>query len=163
MREPELETERLRLRRWQESDREPFAALNADPEVMEYFSSPLSREQSDRIVDLSEACFDERGYSLWEQTFDAHFTPAVEIGWRFARSAWGHGYATEAARAVLEYAFGPLGLAEIVSMTATANERSIAVMRRLGMASDPAENFDHPKVPEGSPLRRNVLYRIKPS
>ncbi|MEU4512666.1 GNAT family N-acetyltransferase [Nonomuraea wenchangensis] len=173
-----METERLIMRRWREEDREPFAAMNADPEVMEHFPAPLTREQSDTLVDRIERHFDERGYSLWAlevigtgefigfaglawQTFDAPFLPAAEIGWRLARPAWGHGYATEAARRALTYAFEEAGLTDVISMTAATNLRSQAVMQRLGMTRDPAEDFDHPSVPEDSPLRRHVLYRLR--
>ncbi|MFF0248751.1 GNAT family N-acetyltransferase [Streptosporangium sandarakinum] len=172
-----METERLVMRRWRETDLEPFAELNADPEVMRHFPAPLTREESDAMVGRIEAAFDEHGYGLWAlevratgefigftglawQRFEAHFTPALEVGWRLSRRAWGHGYATEAARAALEYGFGPAGRREIVSMTAVGNLRSRAVMERLGMRRDPADDFDHPRVPAGSPLRRHVLYRI---
>ena len=172
----ELRTERLVLRRWRDADREPFAALNADPVVMEHFPSTLTRDQSDELVDRIAACFDDRGYGLWAlevagtgafvgytglwpAAFEAHFTPAVEVGWRLARAAWGHGYATEAARASLADGFTRLELDEIVSFTTTANVRSQRVMQKLGLTRDPAEDFDHPRLPEGSPLRRHVLYR----
>ncbi|MGR6921748.1 GNAT family N-acetyltransferase [[Actinomadura] parvosata] len=173
-----METERLIMRRWREADKEPFAAMNADPEVMEHFPAPLTRAQSDAMVDRIEEQFDRLGYGLWAlevresgafigftglalQTFEAPFLPAVEIGWRLARPAWGHGYAIEAARRAARYAFEEAGLDAIISMTALSNVRSQAVMRRLGMTRDPAEDFDHPRVPEGSPLRRHVLYRLK--
>ncbi|MFI6497087.1 GNAT family N-acetyltransferase [Nonomuraea typhae] len=172
-----MDTERLIMRRWRAADREPFAALNADPEVMAHFPNLMTREQSDAFADRIEAAFERRGYGLWalevRETgafigftgliywdFPAHFTPAVEVGWRLARHAWGHGYATEAARAALEFGFTQAGLEEIVSMTAVGNARSRAVMERLGMTRDPADDFDHPNVPEGSPLRRTVLYRV---
>jgi RimJ/RimL family protein N-acetyltransferase len=172
-----LPTERLVLRRWRTGDREPFAALNADPVVMEFFVATMTREQSDGFVDVIEAGIAERGHGMWAvelaetgefigcagllyQTFDAHFTPAFEIAYRFARSAWGHGYATEAAKAAVAYAFAKVGLTEIVSMTAVSNSRSQAVMRRLGMSHDPADDFDHPRVPPGHPLRPHVLYRL---
>lgn len=143
-----IETGRLLLRRWRDSDREPFAALNADPLVMEHFPATLSREESDALVDRIEAGFEQNGFGLWAveasgsfigftglsvPTFTARFTPCVEVGWRLARTAWGHGYATEAARAVLDHGFGGLGLAEIVSFTVVDNVRSRAVMRRIGM------------------------------
>ncbi|MFB4264482.1 GNAT family N-acetyltransferase [Nonomuraea sp. GTA35] len=173
-----METERLIMRRWREEDRAPFAAMNADPEVMEHFPARLTRAESDGLVDRIEAQFDRLGYSLWAlevresgefigftglalQTFEAPFLPAVEIGWRLARPAWGHGYAIEAARRAARYAFEEAGLDGIISMTAVTNVRSQAVMRRLGMTRDPAEDFDHPRVPEGSPLRRHVLYRLR--
>jgi RimJ/RimL family protein N-acetyltransferase len=173
----ELATERLRLRRWQARDRAPFAAMNADAEVMRHFPAPLSRTESDAFVDRIEDGFEANGWGLWaveprdgtdligftglaRVDFDAPFAPAVEIGWRLARPAWGGGYATEAARAVAELAFGELGLDELVSFTAVANARSRAVMQRLGMTHDPAEDFDHPRVPEGHAARRHVLYRL---
>ncbi|MEV5745859.1 GNAT family N-acetyltransferase [Microbispora rosea] len=171
-----IKTERLVLRRWREEDKEPFAALNADPLVMEHFPATLSREESDALVERIEAGFEERGFGWWAveadgefvgftglhvPRFTAHFTPCVEIGWRLARSAWGRGYATEAAWASLEDGFGRIGLTEVVSFTAVPNVRSQAVMRRLGMTHDPAEDFDHPALPEGHPLRRHVLYRIR--
>jgi ribosomal-protein-alanine N-acetyltransferase len=172
-----MRTERLILRRWRDSDREPFAAINADPVVMEFFPAKLSRADSDATIARIEAGFDEYGFGLWAvelagtaefigftglsvPRFTAHFTPAVEIGWRLARSAWGHGYATEAARGALTTGFTDHGLAEIVSFTTTMNTRSRAVMARLGMSHDPHEDFDHPTIGEGSPLRRHVLYRL---
>jgi RimJ/RimL family protein N-acetyltransferase len=171
-----LETGRLSLRRWRESDLAAFAALNADPEVMEHFPSTLSREESDALARRIEAGFEERGFGLWAveakgtflgftgltvPRFTEHFTPCVEIGWRLVRHAWGYGYATEAATAALDDAFGRLGLEEVVSFTAVGNLRSQAVMRRIGMSRDPAGDFDHPALPEGSHLRRHVLYRIR--
>jgi ribosomal-protein-alanine N-acetyltransferase len=94
--------------------------------------------------------------------FEAHFTPAVEVGWRLARSAWGNGYATEAARAALSFGFEEAGLNEVVSFTAPANRRSRAVMERIGMSRDPRDDFDHPGLPGGHPLRPHVLYRVGP-
>jgi ribosomal-protein-alanine N-acetyltransferase len=151
--------------------------MNADPEVMEFFPAPLSRAQSDDLVDRIEAGFDRDGFGLWalelrgggfigfaglaRPEFEAPFTPAVEVGWRLARPAWGHGYATEAGRAALEYGFGPAALEEVVSFTSVVNTRSRAVMERLGMTRDPAEDFDHPRIPAGDPLRRHVLYRLR--
>jgi ribosomal-protein-alanine N-acetyltransferase len=170
-----VQTERLRLRRWRDEDRTPFAALNADPEVMEFFPAKLSRAESDAFIDKVEAMFDARGYGLWAvddtdgfigyvglwpAEFPAHFTPAVEIGWRLARSAWGKGYATEAARRALEFGFDELGLSAIVSFTAVLNVRSQRVMQRIGMVRDTAGDFDHPNVPAGHRLRPHVLYRL---
>lgn len=169
-------TGRLILRRWRDSDREPFAAMNADPEVMRYFRATLDREASDAFADRIEASFDELGYGLWAverrdggaflgftglalQRYEAPWTPAVEIGWRLARSAWGHGYATEAAEAALAFGFDRVGLDEIVSVTTRTNERSRRLMTRLGMTHDPADDFDYPLLPEGHPLRPSVLYR----
>jgi RimJ/RimL family protein N-acetyltransferase len=172
-----LTTERLVLRPWREGDREPFAVMNADPEVMEHFPHPLSAEQSDALVDSIESGFEERGFGLWAlelaetgrfigftglsvPRFEAHFTPAVEIGWRLTRSSWGHGYAAEAAGRALTFAFDDLALAEVVSFTSHTNVRSQRVMRRLGMTRDPADDFDHPALEVGHPLRRHGLWRM---
>lgn len=173
----QLQSDRLILRRWRADDRAPFAELNSDADVMRYFPAPLDPTASDALVDRIEAGFDALGYGLWavevrstdafigftgltRQTFEAHFTPAVEVGWRLTRPAWGHGYATEAARAALTFGFTMAGLDEIVSMTAVTNKRSRAVMERLGMIRDAADDFQHPLLPEGHPLRPHVLYRI---
>jgi len=175
---PVLRTERLLLRPWRPEDRQPFAELNADPEVMEFFVSPMTREASDVFVDRIETGFTEHGFGVWavelldqgafigfagllHQTFEAPFTPAFEIGYRLARPAWGQGYATEAAREAVRHGFERVGLDEIVSMTATGNVRSQAVMKKLGMTHDPADDFDHPRVPDGHPLKRHVLYRLR--
>ena len=172
----ELRTERLLLRRWRPEDRAPFAALNADPEVMRHFPAPLTRRESDALADRIEESIERDGWGLWaleeratngflgftglaEPAFDAHFMPAVEIGWRLARPTWGHGFASEAARAAAAFAFTQLGLDEIVSMAVAGNARSRAVMRRLGMRREPADDFDHPLVREPH-LRRHVLYRL---
>ncbi|MFC4531897.1 GNAT family N-acetyltransferase [Sphaerisporangium dianthi] len=171
----ELRTDRLILRRWRDSDLEPWAAMNADPEVREHLGDLLTREQSDASVSRFQAEFDRRGYGWWaveveatgefigfagldEVDDDMPFT-GVEIGWRLARSAWGQGYATEAALTVLAHGFDALDLPEILAVTTAANLRSQAVMRRIGMTRDPAGDFDDPTEPEG-PLRPNVLYRI---
>jgi RimJ/RimL family protein N-acetyltransferase len=173
----ELRTRRLLLRRWRTEDRDPFAALNADPAVMEHFPAPLSANDSDAFVDRIQSGLDERGWGLWAvevqdshafigfiglnpATFDAPFTPAVEVGWRLAREHWGRGYATEGARAALEFGFVDLELDEIVSFTTHANTRSRRVMERLGMRRDPADDFDNPNVPDDSPIRPHVLYRL---
>jgi RimJ/RimL family protein N-acetyltransferase len=173
----EIRTKRLVLRRWRASDREPYAALNADPIVMEHMFGLLTREQSDAHIASMEERWDRLGYAQWavevpgvadcigfvglaSPAFDAHFTPAVEVGWRLAREHWGHGYATEAATASLDDGFDRLGLDEVVSFTTPRNQRSQAVMQRLGMTRDPADDFDHPSVGEGHPLRRHVLYRV---
>jgi ribosomal-protein-alanine N-acetyltransferase len=170
-----MRTERLVMRGWRATDREPFAELNADPEVMEHFPERLTRAQSDAFADRIQAGFEERGWGLWALevdgafigytglqpvSFDAHFTPAVEIGWRLARGAWGHGYASEAARAAAAFAFAELELDELVSFTTTANTRSQAVMRRIGMTHDPADDFDHPNLPDGHAMQRHVLFRL---
>lgn len=173
----ELLTERLLLRQWRESDLEPFAALNADPEVRRYFPARMTRAQSDELAEQQRRLIAERGWGLWaveavggapfigfvglaEPRFKAHFTPAVEVGWRLAQEHWGKGYATEAARAALAFAFDELRLDEFVSFTSAINERSRRVMERLGMTRDPADDFDHPNIPDG-PLRPHVLYRIR--
>jgi RimJ/RimL family protein N-acetyltransferase len=173
----ELRTDRLRLHRWTDADRVAFAALNADPVVMEHFPSTLTLEQSNAFVDRAEAAFEKQGLGLWavevtesslfagyiglwQATFEAHFTPAIEIGWRFAKEFWGNGYATEGARVVLADGFERLGVDEIVSFTATVNERSWRVMERIGMTHDPADDFDHPTLEPGHRLERHVLYRI---
>jgi ribosomal-protein-alanine N-acetyltransferase len=172
-----VETERLLLREWREDDLEPFAALNADPVVMEHFPNTLTRVESDALVGRINAHFADHGYGLWAlevrdtgefigftglawQTYPAHFTPAVEIGWRLQQSAWGHGYASEAARAALAVGFENAGLAEIVSLTAVTNVRSQRVMQRIGMTHDPADDFAHPNIPDGHRLQPHVLYRI---
>jgi ribosomal-protein-alanine N-acetyltransferase len=171
-----LRTDRLVLRGWRAADRAPFAAMNADPAVMRHFPSTLSPEASDALVQRIETCFRERGYGLWAvevpgdaefigfiglqpTTFQAHFTPAIEIGWRLAATHWGRGLASEGARAVLDQAFGVIGLSEVVSLTTTANTPSRRVMEKLGMTRDPAEDFDHPNTP-GWVGQRHVLYRI---
>jgi RimJ/RimL family protein N-acetyltransferase len=175
---PVIATERLVLREWRDLDVEPFIEMNADPVVMEFFPEPYSPERTRRFVARIRECWAERGYGLWAverkdmagfigyvglwpATFPAHFTPAVEVGWRLAADQWGHGYATEAARAALAHGFDSLGLEEIVSFTSTVNVRSWRVMERLGMRRDASGDFEHPNVPEGHPLRPHVLYRIK--
>ncbi len=176
--EPRLQTPRLTLRRWRSGDREPFAAINADPRVMEHFLAPLSRGQSDELIERIEHGFDEHGFGLWAlevrgggeligltglsvPEFEAGFTPAVEVGWRLAATAWGQGYATEAARAALGFGFERCGLEEVVSFTSAGNRRSRAVMERIGMRRDAEGDFDHPWIPAGHPLRRHVLYRVR--
>lgn len=168
-----IETERLLLRRWRDSDREPFAALNGDQETLVYFPSTLSREQSDAFVDRIESGFDARGYGQWALEVkktgefigftglaplpdDVPGAGGTEIGWRLARHAWHHGYATEAARAALDVAFGGAGLSEIWSLTAVLNTPSQAVMRRIGLTE--VAHFEHPRIPAGSPLRPHVTY-----
>lgn len=175
-----IKTDRLVLRPWKEQDLEAFAKINADPRVMEYFPSVLTKEQSDAYAKRISHQFEENGWGVWAvscpgvadfigfiglfvPTFTAHFTPAVEVGWRLAYDQWGRGYATEGAKAALEYGFETLNLAEIVSFTSTQNARSRAVMAKLGMHYDPKDDFDHPGRPETSGLKRHVLYRLKQS
>jgi ribosomal-protein-alanine N-acetyltransferase len=172
-----LATDRLRLRRWRADDRDAFAALNADARVMEFFPGTLDRAASDALADRIEQHFERHGFGLWAievpgvaafagfcglaiPRFDAPFMPCVEIGWRLDVAHWGRGYATEAARLALGHGFAALALDEIVSFTSAANHRSRAVMERLGMRRDPADDFDHPSLPEGHPLRRHVLHRL---
>lgn len=172
----ELRTERLLLRHWRETDLAPWAALNADPVVREHFPDVLTREQSEASAARFQADLERRGWGWWavevrdsgafagfcglDPVEDGMPFTGVEAGWRLARSAWGHGYATEAARAVADFGFTRLGLPEILAVTAAGNLRSQAVMRRLGMTHDPADDFDDPTVPDG-PLRRSVVYRLR--
>ena len=173
----ELVTQRLRLRQWTAADLEPFALLNADPVVMEFMGRSLTRAESDNFAQGAEAVIAQRGWGLWAvelregrefigcvglsvPLFQAPFTPCVEILWRLKRTSWGRGFATEAARKSLEFAFVSLGLFEVVAFTVPANSRSRAVMERLGMNHDAADDFDHPRLPAGHPLRRHVLYRL---
>ncbi len=173
----EIRTDRLILRRWRDEDLEPFAELNGDPVVMAHMPLLLDRAESDALATRINEQFNQRGFGLWAvevlgvapfigfvglsvPRFTAHFTPCVEVGWRLGRTHWGKGYATEAARASLTFGFDRLGLEEIVSFTVPANTPSIAVMERLGMTRNPADDFDHPRLPEGHPLRRHVLYRL---
>jgi len=172
----EIRTQRLLLRQWSSADLDPFADMNADPRVMEYFPSLLSREESDAAVGRIRAHFERHRFGLWAAEipdvapfigfvglavprFEAHFTPCVEIGWRVAADQWNRGYATEAARAVLKYGFEIIGLSEIVSFTVPINLPSRRVMEKIGMTHNSADDFDHPLIPEGHPLRRHVLYR----
>ena len=171
-----IRTGRLVMRRWRESDREPYAALNADPEVMRYFPGTLSRAVSDASVDRMEDLFDRQGFGLWalEVAATAEFigftglnpmpygvpgAGGMEVGWRLARQAWHHGFATEAATAAVDVAFNGVGLDQVWSMTAVLNQPSQAVMLRLGMTS--YELFDHPALPPGHHLRRHIAYRLR--
>lgn len=174
----ELRTERLYLRRSQTSDREPFARLNADPRVVEFLPGPLSREESDARAERIEMHFNQHGFGLWAVEipgvsafagfiglsipgFEAAFNPCVEIGWRLAADHWNRGYATEGARAALDFGFCWLKLPEVLSFTVPANTRSRRVMEKLGMTRSAADDFDHPLLAPGHALRRHVLYRIR--
>jgi RimJ/RimL family protein N-acetyltransferase len=171
----EFNTKRLRLRQWRAADREPFAALNADPKVMEFFPGPLDRAASDSIAARCQSLIAERGWGFWAveliQTCELigfvglhipvpelPFSPCVEVGWRLSHQHWGQGFATEAARGVLWVGFELLDLSEIVAFTAVGNARSRAVMERLGMRE--AGTFEHPQVPVSSGLRQHSLYRL---
>jgi RimJ/RimL family protein N-acetyltransferase len=171
-----IETVRLHLRDWRESDREPFRRMNSDPRVMEFFPALLSQTESDVFIQRIEAHQQRHGFTLWavelrdtaefigfigmiHTPFEAPFTPCVEIGWRLAAEFWGRGFATEGAQAVLRYGFHNLKLPEIVALTVPANQRSRRVMEKLGMTCSPSDDFDHPRLPQGHPLRPHVLYR----
>jgi 3-dehydroquinate dehydratase/shikimate dehydrogenase len=178
-----IQTKRLILRSWIENDLEPFAQLNADERVMEYFPYRLNKEESDQMAKRMQAKIETEGWGCWavsrldtqkfigfiglntvdKPTFPLHFAPCTEVGWRLAYESWGRGYATEGAEACLKYAFETLKLGEIVSFTAAQNRRSMAVMRKIGMHYHPAEDFNHPRISEGHWLRRHVLYRLKAS
>jgi 3-dehydroquinate dehydratase/shikimate dehydrogenase len=175
-----IKTARLILRPWRQEDLEPFATLNADPKVMEYFPSVLTSEESNDSAHRISSKIETQRWGLWAvsvpgvadfigfiglavPSFEAPFTPAVEIGWRLAYDHWGKGYATEGAKAVLEYAFETLKLSEVVSFTALPNKRSQHIMEKIGMHHDPKDDFDHPKLPQGHWLKRHVLYRLKKS
>lgn len=173
-----LTTHRLLLRTWRPEDAESFARLNADPFVMEHFPAPLTRSESDSLMQRINAHFNTHGWGLWaievpgtvpfigfcgllQVSFDAHFTPAIEIGWRLARPYWGQGYAFEAARAAMSCGFQTLNLPEIVSFTTPTNIRSWQLMQRLGMSRHPDDDFEHPLLPISHPLRLHHLYRIR--
>jgi RimJ/RimL family protein N-acetyltransferase len=174
---PTLRTERLLLRPWRDGDLEPFARMNADPSVMVHFPALLERKESHALVARFRKQFDDHGWGRWavevpyvapfigfiglsRPSFDAHFTPCVEVSWRLGREHWGHGYATEGARAALRFAFEELALAEVVSFTVAKNAASRRVMDRLGMLHSARDDFDHPQLPLGHPMRRHLLYRL---
>jgi len=173
-----IQTERLLLRPWKEEDLEPLARMNADPRVMEFFFHPLAREESAARLKVYAQHIRDHGWGLWAVAvpgvsgfigwiglwpigFEAHFTPAIEVGRRLLPEYWGQGYATEGAKAAVQYGFDVLKLDQIVSITVPENLRSRRIMEKLGMQHDPKDDFDHPKVPEGHRLRRHVLYRMK--
>lgn len=175
---PTLRTERLLLRPWRDADLDPYAALNADPEVMRFMPALLTRGESARSMESIRAHFAEHGYGRWAveipgvapfigfvglgwAPFEAHFTPACEVGFRLAAAHWRKGYATEASRAAIDHGFTRAGLDEIVSFTATINLPSQGVMKKLGLRRDPADDFDHPNLPSGHRLRRHVLFRLR--
>jgi RimJ/RimL family protein N-acetyltransferase len=171
-----IETKRLLLRAWKASDLEPFARLNADPRAMEFMFKSLTREESDNWVERMRAQMLERGFmhyavelkdggnfigaiGLSVPSYETHFSPFVEIGWRILPEFWGHGFATEGAKAMLIHGSEKLGLSEIVAFTVPMNVRSRCVMEKIGMVRDEADDFDHPRIPAGHPLQRHVLYR----
>jgi RimJ/RimL family protein N-acetyltransferase len=173
-----ITTERLLLRQWREDDREPFQALNADPLVAQFTVGVLAPDASDVVFDRIQGHFDRHGFGLWAAElreshtflgfiglsvppFDAPFMPAVEVGWRLRSDYWNRGLATEGARAAMRYGFETLNLAGLVSFTVPANLRSRRVMEKLGLTYDQRDDFDHPQLPAGHPLRRHVLYRIE--
>ncbi|HEY9677555.1 MAG TPA: GNAT family N-acetyltransferase [Drouetiella sp.] len=173
-----LETGRLILRRWKDSDLELYSALNADPDVMEHFPSTLSLEDSEKSMGRIMAHFEKHHFGLWaveskqasefigfiglqNAPFEAHFTPCVEIGWRLSKQHWGYGYASEGARMALRDGFERLQLREIVAITTTENERSMRVMEKIGMTRNKDDDFDHPKIETGSRWCRHVLYRLQ--
>lgn len=175
--EPVLKTERLLLRPWSPEDLDGLAAMNADPEIMRYFPTRPDRAESAAMMARVQAHIERHGFGLWAlevpgvssfagfvglfvPAFHAHFTPCVEVGWRLVREAWGQGYATEAGRACLGFAFDRLGLDEVISFTTVENKRSRKVMERLGMKRKPADDFSHPKLPFDHPQRPHVLYRL---
>ncbi len=173
-----LRTPCLLLRPWRDADLAPFAALNADPEVRRWFAGTQTREESDASAAKHQEHIATHGFGFWaveapgtapfvgfvglkHVAFAAPCAPAVEVGWRLARAHWGQGYATEASRAALAHAFGPLDLPEVVSFAVPGNQASRRVMERIGMTHDPADDFEHPLLPEGHPFRRHVLYRAQ--
>ena len=173
-----IQTDRLLLRSWESRDCEPFARLNSDPRVMEFMPARLSRAESDLLIERIERHFRAHGFGLYAAelreehrfigfvglalpTFDAPFTPCVEIGWMLCAEYWGSGLATEGASAVVRHAFEVLGLDALVSFTVPANVRSRRVMEKIGMTHSPSDDFDHPSLGKGHPLRRHVLYRLR--
>lgn len=175
---PTILTPRLQLRAWRDSDIEPWIAMGADERVMEFFPGTYDRAKAISVAALIRAALDANGYGWWvlepktgppfggvvalqDVPFEAPFTPAIEVGWRLPYELWGKGYATEGARAALDFAFERLGVREVVAMTSALNLRSQRVMERLGMTREPADDFDHPRIEAGNRLQRHVLYRLK--
>lgn len=175
---PIIQTNRLILRQWKDSDREMFGILNADPETLKYFPKTLTQKESNAFIDKSIEIINRKGYGLFAveiketnefigftglaiPSWEAQFTPCTEIGWRLYKDFWGKGYATESANAVLKFAFNELKLNEVVSFTSPYNVPSINVMKRIGMTHDPDRDFEHPRIEVGNKLRRHVFYAIK--
>lgn len=172
-----IETERLILRTWQKEDAEAYFQINQDPQVIEFLRGPMTKEQVDEFISAMIIHNDKHSYTLWavelKETdeligfiglkyidWEAHFTPAVEVGWRLGSQYWGKGYATEGASAALNYGFKRCGLKEIVSFTVPSNVRSIRVMEKIGLKRDVNGDFTHPKSPVDHPLSKHILYRI---
>jgi len=172
----DLQTPRLHLRNWRQQDWPEFARLNADPEVMEYYPTTLSTDESNELADKISTKLTDQGWGFWavelkitsqfigfvglnQPIYDLPVSPCTEIGWRLAKPFWGMGYATEAGRIALDYGFTILALTEIYSFASTSNLRSISVMKRLNM-TDTRQNFEHPIIPPNHPLREHVLYKI---
>ena len=172
-----IETDRLILRTWRDEDLESMLAINQDPKVMEYFPELQDLDTTKNFIDKVNAHFENHGYSLYAAVrkdtnefigfigllmadFESHFTPTTEIGWRLSSNHWGQGFATEGAKAVLDYAFRELKIPEIVSFTAAGNAKSIRVMQKIGLQHNEADDFDHPKLDDTSPLKQHVLYRL---
>lgn len=170
-----FETGRLSFRQWNDGDKNEFRLMNADPKVMEHFPAALNNEESDRLLERIRNSMAHDGFGLWavekkidgeligfigfdRTTFKSSFTPCIEIGWRLKKAAWGQGFATEGATACLRYGFSVLGFNEVYSFTAVVNKRSERVMQRIGLIR--IGKFDHPKVDDGSILKRHVLYKI---
>jgi RimJ/RimL family protein N-acetyltransferase len=177
---PTIETPRLILRPWRDDDVEPWAEMSADERVMEFFSAPYTHEQAVAVAARLRQALERDGYGFWvleckggpsfagvievkQVAFEAHFTPALEVGWRLRYDLWNRGYATEGARAALDFAFTELESREIVALTAALNRRSRRVMERLGMSYDPRDDFENPHIEPGHPLRPHVLYRLRRS
>ena len=171
-----IKTKRLLLRQWREEDKSIFASINSDPEVMEYYPKVLNTTESNEMAHKLETLISQKGWGFWavekiknkqfigfvglhEPTYDLPVTPCVEIGWRIGKKHWGHGYATEAATAALDFAFNSLDLEQVYSFTSVTNKRSWSVMKRLGMVNT-NQNFNHPLITEDSPLKEHYLYRI---
>lgn len=172
-----IETKRLFLRKWRAGDLSTMAAINQDPKVMEHFPSVKTMEETKAFIDGNKALFDEVGYCFYAAelkntheligfigiapVYDMPCAPAIEIGWRLGSKFWGQGFATEAAKAVIDYAFNTLQLDEIVAFTATTNKRSELVMQRLGFTRSEQDDFYHPRIVDGHPLQRHMFYKLK--
>ena len=175
---PSLTTKRLLLRQWETRDFPLFQEINADPRVMEHFPSPLSKQESDFLAQKIQKELEEKDYGLWAievpgvfpftgfvglhyQDFPSAFTPCIEIAWRLGYDYWGRGYAKEAAKKAIDYAFKTLKLDLLVAFTTPSNKRSWGLMEKLGMTHDPKDDFYHPKLPKDHPLGFHVLYKLK--